>query len=86
LNLPKDPLLPSEQSFTTSITNNLPTAGVTPPTNGTNIVPIPSSSYTLKFPDQEFQESETKVDKSAQQTSFQFEKSQKRILRRLSGK
>lgn len=80
-------MLPSEQSFTKSITNNLPTAvGVTPVTNGTNIIPIPSSSYTLRFPDQEFQEPETKVSKSAQQTSFQFEKSQKRILRRLTGK
>jgi hypothetical protein len=77
-------LLPSEQSFTSSITNSLPNASITTPV--ATVVPIPSSSYTLKFQDQEFQESETKVDKSAQQASFQFEKSQKRILRRLSGK
>jgi hypothetical protein len=85
LNLPKDPLLPSENSFATSITNNLP---LTMPANGAvpnSNIPIPSSSYTLKYPDKEFEDSESKVDKTAQHTTSQFEKSQKRILRRLSG-
>lgn len=78
--LPKDPLLIASESssFTTSITSNLPTS--------TSIIPIPSTSYTLKYPDKEFEESEQKVGKKAQQSTFQFEKSQKRILRRLGGK
>ncbi|GAN00592.1 PX-domain-containing protein [Mucor ambiguus] len=75
--LPRDPLLLASESssFATSITSNLPTS--------TSIIPIPSTSYTLKYPDKEFEESEQKVGKSAQQSTFQFEKSQKRILRRL---
>ncbi|KAI8641547.1 hypothetical protein BD408DRAFT_433209 [Parasitella parasitica] len=75
--LPKDPLLSASESssFKTSITSNLPTS--------TSIIPIPSSSYTLKYPDKDFEESEQKVDKKAQQYTFQFEKSQKRILGRL---
>ncbi|KAK4518054.1 nuclear pore complex subunit [Mucor velutinosus] len=75
--LPKDPLLLATESnrFTTSITSSLPTS--------TNVIPIPSTSYTLKYPDKTFEESEQKVGKSAQQSTFQFEKSQKRILRRL---
>lgn len=86
LNLPKDPLLPNESSFASSITSNLP---LTTPANGTapnNNIPVPSSSYTLKYPDREFEDSESKVDKTAQHTTSQFEKSQKRILRRLGGK
>ncbi|EPB82182.1 hypothetical protein HMPREF1544_11065 [Mucor circinelloides 1006PhL] len=75
--LPKDPLLIASESssFTTSITSNLPTS--------TSIIPVPSTSYTLKYPDKEFEESEQKVGKKAQQSTFQFEKSQKRILRHL---
>jgi sorting nexin-4 len=78
--LPKDPLLSASESnsFAMSITNNLPTS--------TSIIPIPSTSYTLKYPDKEFEESEQKVSKNAQQSTFHFEKSQKRILRRLGGK
>ncbi|KAI8373393.1 hypothetical protein EDC96DRAFT_499167 [Choanephora cucurbitarum] len=79
--LPKDPLLSSESSFTSTITNNLPTAATHSPHN--SIIPIPSSSYTLKYPDKEFEESESKVTKPVQQVSLQFEKSQKRIVRRL---
>ncbi|CAO3631447.1 unnamed protein product [Mucor fragilis] len=75
--LPKDPLLLASESssFTTSITSSLPTS--------TSIIPVPSTSYTLKYPDKEFEESEQKVGKSAQQSTFQFEKSQKRLLGRL---
>lgn len=84
LNLPKDPLLPIDNSFASSIASNLPLGSQT--TNGVNTtsnIPIPSSSYTLKYPDKEFEEAESKVDKTARHTTAQFEKSQKRILRRL---
>ncbi|RCI03328.1 Autophagy-protein 20 [Rhizopus stolonifer] len=76
LNLPKDPLLPSENSFTL-------TKQPSQQSQSHSIVPVPSSSYTLKYPDKEFEASEFQVSKSAQQVSLQFEKSQKRILHRL---
>lgn len=53
--------------------------------NYNSIIPIPSSSYTLKYPDNEFDESESRVNKTSQQTTLQFERSQKRIIRRLTG-
>jgi hypothetical protein len=74
-----------DSSITASITNNLPMAQHQTP-NTTSIIPIPSNSYTLKYPDTEFDESESKVNKSSQQTTLQFERSQKRIIRRLTGK
>ncbi|CEP16935.1 hypothetical protein [Parasitella parasitica] len=75
--LPKDPLLSVSESssFKNSFTSSLPAS--------INIIPIPSSSYTLKYPDKEFEESEQKVSKGAQQSTFQFEKSQKRLIGRL---
>lgn len=58
--------------------------------NNHNIInsnmPIPSTSYTLKYSDNQFEDSEQKVDKPARNTTNQFEKSQKRVLRRLGGK
>ncbi|CAO3644514.1 unnamed protein product [Mucor hiemalis] len=83
LNLPKDPLLPIDNSFASSIAHNLPLTSQTNGTNSTSNIPIPSSSYTLKYPDKNFEESESRVDKTARYTTAQFEKSQKRILRRL---
>ena len=79
--LPKDPLLPIDNTFAKSITSNLPTSTPNIPSH----IPVPSSSYTLKYPDKTFEASEQKVDKTAQHTSSHFEKSQKRILRRLGG-
>ncbi|KAI8882685.1 PX-domain-containing protein [Backusella circina FSU 941] len=75
--LPKDALLSND--FTSSITQNLSSAT----TAATSIIPIPSSSYVLKYPDSTFDESEVKVGKVPQQASSSFEKSQKRILKRL---
>ncbi|KAI9478003.1 MAG: hypothetical protein EXX96DRAFT_569234 [Benjaminiella poitrasii] len=85
--LPKDPLLQSSLALTSyMITSNLPIPSTS--SNNTNaqhnsIIPTPSSSYTLKYPDKEFEQPESKVNKSAQQCTFQFDKSQKRILKRL---
>jgi hypothetical protein len=77
--LPKDALLSND--FTLSITQNLPSAT----TAANPIIPIPSSSYVLKYPDSTFDESEAKVGKVPQQASTCFEKSQRRILKRLDG-
>ncbi|KAI7899116.1 uncharacterized protein BX663DRAFT_518824 [Cokeromyces recurvatus] len=73
--LPKDPLLPNYFTIS-SLTSN-------PIQQNNSIIPVPSSSYTLKYPDNEFDRFELKVDKHAQQITFQFDKSQKRILKRL---
>ncbi|CEG81290.1 hypothetical protein RMATCC62417_15511 [Rhizopus microsporus] len=66
--LPKDPL--STHDYT-SLTN-------------TSVIPIPSSSYILKHPQPEFEQSEAKVDKTAQDKGYKLDKSQKRILKRLA--
>jgi hypothetical protein len=77
--LPKDALLSND--FTSSITQNLPSAT----TAANSIIPIPSNSYVLKYSDSTFDESEAKVGKVPQQASTCFEKSQRRILKRLGG-
>ncbi|KAI8984709.1 hypothetical protein BDF20DRAFT_955040 [Mycotypha africana] len=83
-NLPKDPLLSVlEHSFTSSITNNLPTTSSSFSSN--NVIPIPTLSYTLKYPDKEFESSEYKLGKAAQHSVLQFERAQKKMMRKWTG-
>ncbi|CAO3624897.1 unnamed protein product [Cunninghamella blakesleeana] len=46
-------------------------------------IPIPSVSYSLKDPDPKYTKSETYIDNHVQHTFIRFDRSQKKVLRRL---
>ncbi|KAG0764849.1 hypothetical protein G6F24_004895 [Rhizopus arrhizus] len=66
--LPKDHLIPNDYA---SLTH-------------TSVIPVPSSSYIIKHPHQEFEQAESNVDKSTRDKGHKFDKSQKNILKRLT--
>lgn len=52
----------------------------------TQAIPIPSVSYNLKDPDPKYTKSENLVNNQVQHSFIRFDRSQKKVLRRLGGK